>query len=241
MVKRLALVLAVTLALASPASAQSILADAINAERAHAGLPPLAYGGALAYWSHQNDIEQLKRWQCGHFAPMGNARRQNAAWGQTSVAEVVSDWMGSPGHRANILATDCSRMGGDYLLGFWTLSFGGPMPQPKTLVSKPAALSDSTAVSEGISASRTYAAACFRPRQVAISRTVSPKTSAWVACSKSAAPPYVMMTVGRPSTLRLADVACGAAARSNAPPCRVTAGSTSRRVGRLRLFRWRCR
>ncbi len=212
MVKRFVLTMAVTLALASPIQAQQpLLVDAVNAERSKAGLPQLAYGGALAYFSRQNDLAQFHRMACGHFAPLGTARRQNAAWGQTSVAEVVQDWMGSPGHRANILATDVSRCGGDYYWGFWSLSFGGPMPnqpitktsmaspqgKPKGVVSQPPVV--------GVEAIE------IKPCQAAISRTVSPNPAAWVACS------------------------------SNAPACQPMVGHALHRLGRLRLFRWRCR
>ena len=36
---------------------------------------------------------------------------ENVAYGQSSAAAVQQSWMGSPGHRANILNADFNRMG----------------------------------------------------------------------------------------------------------------------------------
>lgn len=56
---------------------------------------------------------------------------ENIAWGYTSPASVVSDWMGSSGHRANILG-NYKDIGCDYFDGsngsykgmYWTCDFG---------------------------------------------------------------------------------------------------------------------
>ena len=90
----------------------------VNEQRAAAGVPPLALDSRLSelaiiraaeagvQWSHtrpdgtqcftvlDNDPE-LK----SHIVEAG----ENLAWNQTTVPQVMTDWMNSPGHRANIV------------------------------------------------------------------------------------------------------------------------------------------
>lgn len=49
----------------------------------------------------ENNRQQLAR-GLGHFF-MGSARRQNAAWGQSSAQQAVSNWITSPGHLSALL------------------------------------------------------------------------------------------------------------------------------------------
>jgi hypothetical protein len=58
---------------------------------------------------------------------------ENIADGQESVAEVMTTWMNSPGHRANILGK-FSEMGAECVVDdrgvpYWCVDFGTPMPQ----------------------------------------------------------------------------------------------------------------
>jgi uncharacterized protein YkwD len=58
---------------------------------------------------------------------------ENVAVGQNSVEEVMQSWMGSPGHRANILG-DHAEMGGAFCVDadgkrYWCVVFGEPMPR----------------------------------------------------------------------------------------------------------------
>jgi uncharacterized protein YkwD len=79
-----------------------------NSQRIRHGLPPLAVDPALLRSARQ------------HAAWMTNSRNlvhtnqpvaENIAMGQNSSAEVISDWMSSSGHRANILNPAHKRIG----------------------------------------------------------------------------------------------------------------------------------
>jgi uncharacterized protein YkwD len=55
---------------------------------------------------------------------------ENIACGQRSPAEVVTGWMNSPGHRANILRREFTHIGVGFAGGgragtYWTQVFGG--------------------------------------------------------------------------------------------------------------------
>jgi uncharacterized protein YkwD len=50
---------------------------------------------------------------------------ENIAMDQTSPAEVVRDWMNSPGHRANILDPTYVYIGVGYCNDYWVQQFGG--------------------------------------------------------------------------------------------------------------------
>jgi uncharacterized protein YkwD len=112
---------------------------ATNAERADAGCDPLETDDRLTaaaqghaadmatgdYFSHTSEdgreFDDRIRAE-GHPAPGG----ENIAAGQDSAAEVVSEWMRSPGHRRNILDCDFVSIG----VGFddrgnqWVQNFG---------------------------------------------------------------------------------------------------------------------
>lgn len=86
---------------------EQILA-ATNAERARYGLPPLAMDRHLmrsarahAIWMTQNHSMQHTRQMVA----------ENIAMGQPDCASVMASWMGSPGHRANILNASYRRIG----------------------------------------------------------------------------------------------------------------------------------
>jgi uncharacterized protein YkwD len=103
---------------------QSVIAQT-NAERARHGLPPLAVDQRLV---------QSAR---AHTAWMTRARRlqhtsrpvaENIAMGQQTAFEAVRSWMGSSGHRANILSRGHSRIGVSAYQApngtvFWTQQF----------------------------------------------------------------------------------------------------------------------
>ena len=60
------------------------------------------------------------------FSPAG----ENIAWGQTHEQEVMSAWLRSPGHRANIMGSRYSRIGGGAAERggrlYWCVCFGKP-------------------------------------------------------------------------------------------------------------------
>ncbi|QLE70964.1 stress protein [Streptomyces rectiverticillatus] len=114
-----------------------------NAERAAAGLRPLAADPRLAVAAQAHSDDMVARDFYAHTSPEGRepwdrARAagcphpgigENIACGQRSAAEVVRGWMNSPGHRANILKPDFAHIGVGYATGssagtYWTQLFG---------------------------------------------------------------------------------------------------------------------
>jgi uncharacterized protein YkwD len=99
------------------------LAQAINDERVRRGYLPLIHDGNLSTLARDWAARNASRGTLDHgdshsrisevFA--GRATGETLAWGQTTPAEVVRGWMGSPGHRAQIL-------------GFYTLVGCGRAP-----------------------------------------------------------------------------------------------------------------
>ena len=51
---------------------------------------------------------------------------ENIAQRQTSVAQVIGDWMGSPGHCRQIMSPRFQEMGAAEVDGYWTQVFGVP-------------------------------------------------------------------------------------------------------------------
>ncbi len=90
----------------------------VNQQRAKYGRPALTMTKALTdvamvrageasyYFSHTRPNDQ----DCYTLIP-GNYRAENIANGQTAPAEVMNDWMNSPGHRSNILYAKWSYIG----------------------------------------------------------------------------------------------------------------------------------
>ncbi|MFH8788344.1 CAP domain-containing protein [Streptomyces roseoverticillatus] len=114
-----------------------------NAERAAAGLRPLAADHRLAAAAQAHSDDMVARDFYAHTSPEGSepwdrARAagaphpgigENIACGQRGAAEVVQGWMNSPGHRANILKPDFAYIGVGYATGsragtYWTQLFG---------------------------------------------------------------------------------------------------------------------
>ncbi|MFF4533495.1 CAP domain-containing protein [Streptomyces sp. NPDC001407] len=114
-----------------------------NAERASAGLPPLADDRLLCAAAQAHSADMVARDFYAHISPEGSrpwdraaaagcAHRgigENIACGQRSPAEVVQGWMDSPGHRANILDPGFTHIGVGFAGGgragtYWTQLFG---------------------------------------------------------------------------------------------------------------------
>ncbi|WP_347057944.1 CAP domain-containing protein [Blastococcus sp. HT6-30] len=102
--------------LAGPDAEGQVLA-LVNEERARAGCEPLTVDGQLTAVARAHSADMRDRGFFHHVNPSGQdpfarasaaaitARAENIARGQQDAAAVVHSWMGSPGHRANIL--DC--------------------------------------------------------------------------------------------------------------------------------------
>lgn len=102
-----------------PANADQIhaeVADRMNAERRERGLRPLSFSPKLAHAAARQACDMALNGVRSHRGSDGVSFVQrvravggcgpggeNIAWGQRSAASVISWWMNSPGHRANIL------------------------------------------------------------------------------------------------------------------------------------------
>ncbi|HET9225340.1 MAG TPA: CAP domain-containing protein [Thermoanaerobaculia bacterium] len=121
----------------------------VNAARKKAGLKPLRLDSTLAKSAQRHAEDMLSRGYFAHRSPSGATVREraraagydwravgeNIAFGQTSVDEVVTTWLGSPGHRKNILSPNYSELGVGLALGrgqdgkyqvLWVQNFGTP-------------------------------------------------------------------------------------------------------------------
>jgi uncharacterized protein YkwD len=97
----------------------------VNAERQRAGRRPLTANARLDHAAQRHAADMLARNYFAHESPEGYTVRErakdagydwqaigeNIAEGQTSVAEVMTTWMHSPGHRRNILDRDFKELG----------------------------------------------------------------------------------------------------------------------------------
>lgn len=112
--------------------------DLVNEERAKAGLPPFTQTDRLTEGAQIRAAELVQKFD--HTRPDGRAYKtvladmgvsyrncgENVAFGQRSPSEVVTAWMGSEGHRQNILR-DYTSMGVGYYesggIKYWSQLF----------------------------------------------------------------------------------------------------------------------
>ncbi len=102
------------------------ITELVNEHRAAAGLAPVTYSAKLSEAAQVRAVEIEKsfshtrpdgRYFSTVFAEHGISYRyagENIAWGQKSPEEVVSAWMNSAGHRANILNAKFKELGVGY-------------------------------------------------------------------------------------------------------------------------------
>ncbi len=115
---------AATAPLANKAKVAADLLARVNDIRRSAGLPPLAPCPLLDRVSQEHADDMLTRSYSGHQTPEGlgpseRARAdgyragigENIVEQRFSVAEALEAWLGSPGHRRNILDPGCREMG----------------------------------------------------------------------------------------------------------------------------------
>ncbi|NOU99109.1 CAP domain-containing protein [Paenibacillus planticolens] len=119
-------------------SAQQVL-DLVNQERTKAGLSALSMNGTLSkmamdkakdmynnkYFDHQSPTYGSPFDMMNAYGVTYNSAGENIAQGQTSPAEVMNQWMNSPGHRANILNSSYTQIGIAYYNGEWVQEFIG--------------------------------------------------------------------------------------------------------------------
>jgi uncharacterized protein YkwD len=128
----------------------STVLELTNAERTRAGLSPLHENSGLMYAAQLQSEQMESASRLDHVlrgAPYPNppdrlaaanyaweAYGENVAMGQRSGAEVVSAWMNSPRHRANILNPRYTELGIGYALDragrpYYAQVFGRPSSQ----------------------------------------------------------------------------------------------------------------
>lgn len=109
-----------------------------NQERAKNGLSPLKANAELNYAADKYAEEMSERGVLSHTGPDGSkpwdraeavgyeARMmgENLAAGQRTAEQVVEGWMGSPGHRANILKPQYTDIGVGFYNNYWVQDFG---------------------------------------------------------------------------------------------------------------------
>lgn len=124
---------------ANPSQTAQQVLELVNQERAKASLQPLRMNGDLSsvamvkaqdmydnnYFDHQSPthgspFDMMK----AHGIAFSSAG-ENIAKGQTSPAEVMNQWMNSPGHRANILNGNFTQIGIANFNDEWVQEFIG--------------------------------------------------------------------------------------------------------------------
>jgi len=118
----------------------------VNVERARAGLQALSTNWQLCRVARYKSADMANRGYFSHTSPtygspfqmMENfglrftAAGENIAYGQRTPAQVMADWMNSPGHRNNIMSRSYSQIGVGLAKNssgvcYWTQQFIHPM------------------------------------------------------------------------------------------------------------------
>lgn len=125
----------------SAATAEAAVLSLVNEERAKVGCSPVRADAALAklagdfsadmaardFFDH-TDPDGLTPWDRAAQAGVESLGGENIARGQADAAAVMTSWMNSDGHRANILNCDYKTLGVGVHLGaggpWWTQDFG---------------------------------------------------------------------------------------------------------------------
>lgn len=127
----------------APAWASEMLTR-VNAERARVGRAPLALCATLMVASQRHSEDQAARSTMSHLGSNGSSfvdraqaagytgwssLAENVAAGYRDVNAVMNGWMGSDGHRANLLASSTQHIGVGRAAAasgtlYWTQNFG---------------------------------------------------------------------------------------------------------------------
>ncbi len=137
----------------SPVGMEAQVISLVNAERARAGLAPLAVNGQLGWAANRQSTNMailsntygpdaaMQHTLLGSLTPTATSRYdtagyanygawgENIAYGYQSAQEVMAAWMNSPVHRANILNPAFNEIGVSMVVNaqgliFWTQDFG---------------------------------------------------------------------------------------------------------------------
>ncbi|MDQ0416848.1 putative YkwD family protein [Croceifilum oryzae] len=128
----------------SLSSAEQEVVRLVNIERQKAGLHPLVADTKISsvarvksqdmidnrYFNHQSPRYGSPFDMMSQFGIRYRTAGENIAGGQSTPAEVMKSWMNSPGHRANILSRDFTKIGVGFAKGgsygvYWTQQFTG--------------------------------------------------------------------------------------------------------------------
>jgi uncharacterized YkwD family protein len=118
---------------------QSQVVDLVNQERAKAGLSALKVDALLTkvatekardmdvnnYFSHTSPTYGSPFDMMRQFGVTYSYAGENIASGQRTPQEVMTAWMNSAGHRANILNSNFTKIGVGYVNGEWVQEFTG--------------------------------------------------------------------------------------------------------------------
>lgn len=115
----------VTIPTVTTSAQENEVARLVNVERAKAGLPALKFNWQLSRVARYKSADMANKGYFAHNSPtygspfqmMENfglrfsAAGENIAYGQRTPAEVMRDWMNSPGHRNNIMSRSFTEIG----------------------------------------------------------------------------------------------------------------------------------
>ncbi|WP_438432830.1 CAP domain-containing protein [Gorillibacterium sp. sgz500922] len=113
------------------------VATIVNQERAAAGLSPLTFDSALSKMAVDKAKDMIVNNYFDHTSPTYGSpfdmmtaygiphsyAGENIAKGQRTPQEVMTAWMNSAGHKANILKTNYKKIGVGYYNGAWVQEF----------------------------------------------------------------------------------------------------------------------
>ncbi|WP_179874358.1 CAP domain-containing protein [Bacillus sp. AFS002410] len=107
------------------ASIEQQILDLVNIERGKGGLKPLTLSSYLN-GTAQNWSQTMSNAHSMYHSTLdfkGGYKGENIAQGQTTAKEVMTDWMNSPGHRANIMSANFKQLGVGKVGTYWTQQF----------------------------------------------------------------------------------------------------------------------
>ncbi len=135
-----------TIPAVTTSSQESEVARLVNVERAKSGLPALKLNWQLSRVARYKSADMANKGYFAHNSPtygtpfqmMENfglrfsAAGENIAYGQRTPAEVMRDWMNSPGHRNNIMSPSFTEIGVGLAKNkngvcYWTQQFMKPL------------------------------------------------------------------------------------------------------------------
>ncbi len=125
---------------AAAQAGQSNMGTLLNAQRASNGLGALSPNALIAQSAQAHAADMVANGYLSHTGRNGSNSKtrldavgyrgclvaENIAFGQSSAAEVVSGWMGSSGHRANILTGAMTEFGIGRSGNTWVLVLAKP-------------------------------------------------------------------------------------------------------------------